>query len=392
MIRFIYPKIHYGWWIVTITFLSCFIFSGAIYFAFSLFVKPLQAEFGWERSTIMAGFTFLFLAIGIASPFAGKAVDRYGPKIVMSMGALIAAAGFVSLIAMDTPLYFYISYITIGVGGSAMGPISSTAAVSEWFEEKRGLAIGIMSMGIGLGGLVIAPFVGGVVIPYFGWKVAYIILGSLMGIMVPLAMLVIKTRPRDEPSIQIEKQNDERSIPTDPLVSASRDLTLRDALFSPAFWIIAGSFALSQFGITGTLQSQVIGLVSAFSKLFFGWLCDQVNPKYAFSVGVLFMAGGTFILLNIGPRSPLSVFWFYALIMGFSAGSWLPTMSMLVSTNFGLMSYGTIFGAVSLVFNIGGSAGPFWAGYVFDATRSYQWAFVTFIILYFLAIPAMLFV
>jgi len=78
--------------------------------------------------------------------------------------------------------------------------------------------------------------------------------------------------------------------------------------------------------------------------------------------------------------------------MGFSAGSWLPAMSMLVSTNFGLMSYGAIFGAVSLAFNIGGSAGPFWAGYVFDATRSYQWAFVIFIILYFLAIPAMLFV
>ena len=386
-------------------------FSGGIYFAFSLFVKPLQAEFLWDRSTIMAGFTFLFLSLGISSPFAGKAVDRYGTKMVMVMGSLIAAAGFFSLIAVKSPLYFYIGYLVIGAGGSAMGPISSTAAVSEWFDKKRGLALGIMSTGIGLGGLIIVPFLGEVVIPDFGWKSAYIVLGSLMCIIAVLAMLVIKTRQRDESPIKIEKQVDDRLVSSDPPVSASRGLTLMDALFSSAFWIIAVSFALSQFGITGTLQSQVpylqdlgfpvataaktlggIGLVSAFSKLFFGWLCDQINPKYAFSISVLFMTGGTFILLNVTPGSHLSVFWLYALVMGFSAGAWLPAMSMLVSTNFGLLSYGVIFGAVSLVFNVGGAAGPLWAGYLFDTTGSYQWAFIAFIILFLIAIPAMLFV
>ena len=166
---------------------------------------------------------------------------------------------------------------------------------------------------------------------------------------------------------------------------------------------------LSQFSINGTIQSQVphlqdigfpvttasvalggIGLVSASSKLFFGWLCDKINPKYAFSIGVLFMSGGTFILTMVGPTSPMSVLWSYTLIMGIGAGSWLPAMSMLVSRNFGLAAYGAIFGAATLVHNIGVSTGPLFAGYVYDITRSYHWAFMLFMLLYFCSIPAML--
>ena len=404
-------KIHYGWWIVTVTFLSLLMYSGCIYFSFSLFVKPLQAEFGWNRSTIMGAFAFMFLVIGISSPFVGRAMDRYGPKIAISLGALIAALGFGSLIIMDGPLHYYLSYVIIGMGGAGMGPVPSTAIVSNWFHEKRGLAIGIMSAGIGVGGMVITPFVGGVVIPHFGWKVGYVSLCALTSIMIPLAMIFIKTKPADEPTADAGKREDERLERTVPPVSASEDLTLRDALFSSAFWIIAGSFLLSQFGIVGTTQSQVpylqdigfpvtmaaaalggVGLVSAFSKLFFGWLCDQIKPKYAFSIGVFFMAGGTFILMSVGPRSPVFILWIYAFVMGFGAGSWLPAMSMLVSTNFGLISYGAIFGAITLAFDIGVSTGPFLAGYIYDMTHSYYWAFVTFILLYFLAIPSMLFV
>jgi MFS family permease len=101
------------------------------------------------------------------------------------------------------------------------------------------------------------------------------------------------------------------------------------------------------------------------------------------------MAGGTFILMNIDPDAGTAILWLYTLIMGIGAGSWLPTLSMLVSKNFGLAAYGSIFGALSFVFNMGVSAGPLLAGSIFDVSGGYHWAFVTFMVSYAIAIPVM---
>ncbi|MBW2209165.1 MAG: MFS transporter [Deltaproteobacteria bacterium] len=407
MTRGFFEKINYGWWIVLVAFYSCLIFSGCIFFAFSLFVKPLQAEFEWSRSTIMGAFTCLYLALAVTSPFAGKAVDRFGAKSVMALGGAFMAMGFALLFALKSPLHFYLGNIIIGIGGSATGPIPGTAVVSDWFREKRGLAIGIMSMGIGVGGLVLAPLLGGFIIPDLGWRMGYLCISILACTTIPLALLVIKKRGIDTTTIQ--KAANRGTTEKDGQVAFTNDLNLRDALLSPAFWLITGAIFLSQFAIVGTVQSQVphlqdigfpvstaaaalggIGLVSAFSKLFFGWVCDLIKSKYAFALGVFFMAVGTFTLMMIDPTSPLFIIWAYSVTMGFGGGSWLPVISMIVSTNFGLASYGAIFGAVALIQNLGVSMGPLFAGYIYDTTNGYHWAFVIFMVLYAIAIPTVL--
>ena len=173
-----------------------------IWFAFSLFVKPLQAEFEWTRSNIMGAFTCLYLTLAITSPFAGKAVDRFGAKSVMALGGAVMAMGFALLFALKSPLHFYIGNIIVGIGGSAAGPISGTAVVSDWFREKRGLAIGIMSTGIGLGGFVVAPLLGAGIIPAFGWRMGYLFMSILACPTIPLALLVIKKSDIDTTLVQ----------------------------------------------------------------------------------------------------------------------------------------------------------------------------------------------
>lgn len=280
-------RFNYGWLIVGITLYSNLIFSGCIYFAFSLFIKPLQVEFGWARSTLMAAFTFTYLTIAFSSPFAGKAMDRYGPKIVMSFGAVVMALGYVSLVWLKTPIHYYLSFMTIGLGATAMGPVCSTAVVSQWFEENRGLAIGVMSIGIGLGGLIIAPLIGGYIIPKMGWKAGYLTIGILTATLIPMVLAFIKTNPQmvDDES---ENYSDENGTASSQTTIALADWTLRSALPTTAFCFIAGSFMISQFSCTGSIQSQVphlqdigfpvatasaalgvLGLVSMFSKLFF---------------------------------------------------------------------------------------------------------------------------
>ena len=407
MARGFFEKIDYSWWIMVVAFYVCMVFSGCIFFAFSLFVKPLQAEFEWTRSNIMGAFTCLYLTLAITSPFAGKAVDRFGAKSVMALGGAVMAMGFALLFALKSPLHFYIGNIIVGIGGSAAGPISGTAVVSDWFREKRGLAIGIMSTGIGLGGFVVAPLLGAGIIPAFGWRMGYLCMSILACPTIPLALLVIKKSDIDTTLVQ--NAPNRGTTGKDEQMPITNDLSLQEALLSPTFWLIAGAVLLSQIALVGTIMSQVphlqdigfpittaatalggIGLLSAFSKLFFGWVCDLIKSKYAFALGVFFMAVGTFLLMVLDPTSPLFIIWAYSVTMGFGGGSWLPVISMIVSTNFGLSSYGTIFGVVILIQNLGASTGPLFAGYIYDITKGYHLAFVTFMVLYAIAIPTVL--
>ncbi|MBW1800734.1 MAG: MFS transporter [Deltaproteobacteria bacterium] len=401
-------RINSGWWGVFAGFLTLVVFSGCGYFFFSLFVKPLEAHFGWDRSTIMAAFTFLFMAVAVASPIAGKAVDRYSPKQVMTIGALVMGSGFFLLSLMSSPLVCYVGHVIVGAGSSALGPIPLTAVVSGWFIRNRGLAIGIMATGTGAGGIIMAPLIGGFLIPRYGWSASYVIMGVLTCVVViPMALFLIKKRPMEKNHGSGGGLDDGDNAGSQTALDL-RGLPLKRALLTPAFWLIAMAFVASQIGLTGAIQSQVphlqdigfpvgtaaaalggIALVSGLAKIMFGWLCDFIKPKYVFNLAVLFMAGGTFILMNVKPDSGNSILWLYALIMGIGAGSWLPTMSMLVSENFGLAAYGSIFGALSLVFNMGVSVGPLLAGFIFDVTNGYHWAFVTFMISYAVAIPVM---
>ena len=133
-----------------------------------------------------------------------------------------------------------------------------------------------------------------------------------------------------------------------------------------------------------------MGLLSAFSKVSFGWLCDRINPKFAGAIGICLQVLGTVILMFITETSSPIALWIYVFVFGLGVGSWLPVMSMLVSTHFGLISYGAIFGMMSFAQNFGAAVGPLVAGYVYDSTHAYTSAFFLFVGLHFMALIAIL--
>jgi OFA family oxalate/formate antiporter-like MFS transporter len=134
----------------------------------------------------------------------------------------------------------------------------------------------------------------------------------------------------------------------------------------------------------------VVGLVSAFSKLFFGWICDKIKPKYALTIGSTVSITGILILMIIKPNSSPLMIWLFPVLAGFGVGSWLPVMSMTVSSTFPIVYYGAIFGFVSLAQNVGCSIGPLVAAYINEMTGSYYWAFIVIIASYLLSIIAIL--
>jgi len=404
------PKIFYGYWIMAATFLCIFTQQGCGYYAFSLFIKPVEVELGWGRSEIMAALTIFFLTAAITSPLVGKMVDRHGARNVISIGALVAGVGFAFLSQMRDLWSFYVGYVIVAVGLSATGIVPTSVVVSNWFKRKRGLAIGIMSTGVGAGGLAFAPLIGGYLIPNFGWKASYLALALLTWVLIiPLALLVIKAKPMDLGLYPDGAETHEIVNVTEAPSPTSGGLTLRMAFATTTFWLITVTFLLSAFSQVGIVQNQVphlqdigfpaaaaasalggIGLGSAIGKFGFGWLCDQIPAKYACAIGLLCQVAGIIIFINIGPASPLAIVWLYVIIMGLGVGSWLPTMSMLASTNFGLDSYGAIFGVVNFFECVGSATGPLVAAYMYDTMNTYYWAFILFIALYVIALPAVL--
>jgi len=401
------PKVFYGYWIVVTAFFSAFIHSGCGFYAFSLFVQPLQADFGWGRGGIMLALTIFFLIGGVSAPYIGRLVDRYGAKKVLALGAFVTGLGFVLLSLVQTLWHFYGAYIIVGVGMAATGMVPATAVVSNWFEKRRGTAIGIMSAGIGAGGFALAPLIGVYLIPNFGWRVSYFALALITWMLIPLVLLVIRTKPADMGLYPDGRQDSEAEAEASP--SASEGLSVKMALATSGFWLIAVSFLANGFSEVGLLQSQVpylvdvgfplataataygvVGLWSLIGKFGFGWLCDRVQAKYACAIGFGVQLVGIIILMNVRPAAPAALLWLYVVVIGFGVGSWLPTMSMLISTNFGLAAYGVLFGMITLAQSIGSSTGPLMAGYMYDATGSYHWAFIIFLSLFAIAIPTIL--
>ena len=129
------PKVFYGYWIVLVAFLCLFLFGGLAY-SFSLFVKPLEASFGWGRGEIMLAFAIFYLTQAMASPFIGRMVDRYVIRWVISIGALVAGLGYIMLSQMDHLWQFYLGYAVIGIGLTAsLGTVNITA----WSEINPGV-------------------------------------------------------------------------------------------------------------------------------------------------------------------------------------------------------------------------------------------------------------
>ncbi len=404
------PRFFYGYWILVAGFLCLFIESGFSYYAFSLFVTPLQTDFGWGRGEIMLSRTIFLGIMGLTSPFVGRLVDRYEPRRVMSIGAFIGGIGFLLLTQTHNLWQFYAAYVVLGLGMNGITQVPISAVISNWFKKRRGTALGIASTGIGVGGLVLSPLVGSYLIPSFGWRVSYLVLALMTWVIaIPLALFLMRTKPADMGLYPDGVEAAEAVAESKASASSYGGLSLKMALTTSAFWLVAIGFLLSQFSQSGVVQNQApyledsgfpvaiaatalgaVWLGSAIGKFFFGWLCDQIPAKYACFIGLVFQIAAIVVLMSIRPASPMAIIWLYTILMGLGMGSWLPTMAILASTNFGLASYGAIFGMLSLVQRLGAATGPMVAGYMYDALGNYHWAFIILVSLYAIAVPAIL--
>lgn len=177
-------QIFYGWWVVASGFVLLFLFAGAGFYSFSIFIKPLEDTFGWSRSAVSMAMSIYLLVHGVCGPFVGHLTETYGPKRVMTLFAAGAGATFILISFTQSLWFFYGAYALLSIMTTGIGFIPVSSVLTRWFAQKRGTAIGIAMVGISTGGLTMAPVVGYINSNY-DWRISFMCLGVLVWILGP---------------------------------------------------------------------------------------------------------------------------------------------------------------------------------------------------------------
>jgi sugar phosphate permease len=404
-------KIFYGWRIVAASFVLLFLFAGAGFYSFSIFIKPLEDSFGWPRASIALTMSIYFIIGGCAGPVIGKLIQAYGEKRVMLVSALGAGACYM-LVSLTRSLgYFYSVYAFLALMSCGMGILPVSSLLAKWFERRRGTATGLAMVGISAGGLILAPAVGRIT-AYMGWKASYIFIGLLVWILaIPLVLFVIKESPSDlglDPDGEVANINKDEQASHNTLTpvspDADREWTAGEMFHSRAFWWITISFFLAPMAQMGVLQHQVplivdkgisqataaaaLGLIAGIGglgKVSFGRVSEILPFQWAIVLCFGLQALAVFILLHF---QSFAVVWIYVFIFGFAMGGLVVLMPLTVGQFFGLGGFGVILGTIWMVQALGGALGTYSAGLIYDIFGDYQLALYFFIVAYITAIIA----
>jgi MFS family permease len=396
-LRLAFP-FFYGWVIVAVGFVTMAIGVSART-AFSLLFPPILDEFGWERGVTAGVFSFGFFVSAMISPFVGRLMDRRGPRVVIEMGVVAMAAGLMLAPFARLPWHLYVTLgALVGGGGNCLGYTGQSLFLPNWFVRRRGLAASLTFSGVGVGSIVLLPWLSSL-IGEAGWRTACWTLGLLvLGVLVPLNLL-LKRSPAD---LGLQPDGDgasprapaaERLKVVDPAWAAV-DWTLARALATARFWWIAigyffGLFAwyavqvhqtkyLVEIGFSPTHAAWALGSVSLVAvpgQIALGHLSDRIGREWVWTIGSLgfVLCLSALLALRHAPTEPL--LWFMVVAQGMLGYSLTSVLGAIPAEIFAGRHYGTVFGTVMLAAIVGGAAGPWVAGALYDVTGSYTPAF-----------------
>jgi MFS family permease len=384
-------KIFYGWVIIAATFISAGTLVG-IRFSFGVFFKSLEAEFGLSRAATSSVFSTYTLLTAVFAITSGWALDRYGPRLVVSMMGVITGLSLLITSQITSLWQIYLSYsliLAMGTGGTI--PVLMSV-VSRWFRRRRGFAIGIAMSGTGMGTLVMAP-VTAFLISTLSWRGSYAVLGVVAWLVViPLAML-FRRDPAQIGALPdgVKSVGGEREPVIDEKSHNVVGLSLKQAMGTRSFWLMSSVWLFYasclhlilthavrnaiDTGIPAIEASTVLSVMGGFhivSRLSAGRVSDTIGRKIPASISALF--GGAALIWLIWSHD-LLMFYVFAILFGISWGGLGVTTVTMVSDVFGERNLGTIMGALDMGFALGSAIGSALGGIIFDATGSYTAAF-----------------
>ncbi len=377
---------------------ALFIFSFQM-FTFGVFFKPLELEFGWERGALSGAYSVGMLISGLLAILTGRLCDKYGPRILVTLGGILLGVGFILMSRVNSLWQVYLlEGVMMGVGSSGcFVPVMST--IPRWFAKRSAMAVAIGYTGYGLGG-VVSPRLTQWLISAFDWQQAFIILGAISIIGIVTIAQFMRHSPRRiglTPYGYQENPEEKRLSGT-----SEDDFSFKQALKSGRFWVFSPILFCFFFSLMVVLVHivpyaidsgmadeaaasilSIIAAVSLIGRLSMGFISDKVGSRRVLVSCTILTVFAMVWLLFV---QDTWMFYVFAVIFGLAYGGIVPLETALPAELFGFSSLGVILACSVLFSTFGGSAGPLVAGSIFDISGNYSLAFLTCIILGVIAI------
>lgn len=380
-------RFHYAWVVVIVTFFALLLSAG-VRNATSVLFEPLETDFGWDRASVSFAFAISLFFFGLGAPIGGALIDRYGPRRIMLAGLALISVGLVLLLTMTSLWQFHLFWgVMIGIGtGAVSGTLGGTVAL-RWFNQYRGMALGVFSASAAAGQLLFLP----ALIPLAeigGWQGVFAILALIIAaIMIPI-LFFMRSTPEDANTTPIGEPS-AVSLSTD-----ARSTPLREAIRTRDFWLLAGSFFVCGYTTVGLITTHLLphSLEHGFQKVEIswaiafmgamnivgttasGWMTDRFDNRKLLATYYGMRAISLVALPFIYSMENMLIF---ALVYGLDWVATVPPTVNLTAQRFGRKSLGSIYGWIYCSHMIGAGIASYAGGFFRDLLGDYHMVFIS---------------
>lgn len=400
-----WPHLYYGWIVVGTLAITEPISWGILYYGFGVMLTPMQQELGWTQAELTGAFSLMVLVSGLMAVPVGHWIDRHGARGLMTFGSCCATIAIIAWAQVQTLASFYLVWIAIGVICSMILYEPAFTVTAIWFERHRSQALTLLTLGGGLASVIFVPLAAWLV-QLYDWRVALWILAAILAVTtIPLHALILRRGPRvinrlpdgdplpkAEPLPQTVADTSVNSPPAlRPSPAGSGSVTMGAAVRQKTFWQLSLAFALSSLAAVAlsvhllpflmtqgypsgfaALTASVLGGSQIPGRLFFGPLGSRLSLRFLTALFFAMMTTGLCILM-IAP-APWQIL-LGASLFGMGSGASSPARAAVVGEVYGITSYGTINGAMTLVRTVAGAGTPLATGLLYTWTGGYTAVF-----------------
>jgi OFA family oxalate/formate antiporter-like MFS transporter len=375
------------WWRV-VGGMSMNLALGSLY-AWSVFVAPLEKEFGWKRADTSQVFTWAVVVFAISFIFAGRLQDKLGPFWISIAGGLLVSLGFFLCAFTSSLTYLIVCFGVLGGVGNGYGYATPIPVMAKWFPDRRGLAVGLAVAGYGGGSAIFGPLANLKLIPAYGWRTTFEILGVIFFVMTMFGAFLLKNPPAGY------KPAGWAPAPASKVAATTYEFRPSEVLATPTFyfmWIAyalgtsAGLMVISQLvpfaksqGISSaalaTMGLVVGALGNASGRILSGWLSDALGRLNVLRLMIAISAVAMPILYHVG--SNVALLYIMVFIVYWCYGTQLSVNASTTSDFWGTKNAGINYGLLFTAWGVAGIVGPRIGGVLFDKYKNYQYAFYT---------------
>jgi len=382
-------------WVVLAALTLCMMAASGLRSVFGVYIKPMEAEFGWSRGALSGAAAISLLLLGAAGPLVGRMADRWGPRAVIGSALLLLGLGSLGSAFVQQLWHVYVTaglFMALGAGGVAI--TTGSTVVARWFEARRGLAIGIAAGGMSAGQLVVIPLAMALTV-WYGWRTSYFWLGlGLLVLVLPVGLWLIGNNPEDRGLRPYGAAGSIRSAAQAAATVAAERVSVVDAAQTLPFWLLMATFFVCGYTSNGVVLTHfmphalehnftpfqasaalgVMGAMNIMGTVGSGWICDRFGRRGPLAF-YYFVRGLSLIFLLYVWNVPSLHVW--AALFGLNYISTVPPTTTLTANIFGRYSVGELSGWIFFSHQVGAALGAALAGWIFEWTGSYASAFVS---------------